>query len=675
MIMGLVSLALRPGLAFIAILAILNDPFPAHAQPQATGTATRPPEELMPIHLTATSHSRQSQRIEDAAAAFVLTNEDIRRSRVTSLPDALRLVPGVNVARIDANKWAISVRGFNGRFSNKLNVLIDGRSVYTPIYAGVFWDRQGILLEDVDRIEVVRGPGASHWGANAVNGVINIVTKTAAETQGGLVSVAGGADEAQVAARYGAALSDLGHMRLYGMFQWMDAGARSSRNADNELWRSGQVGFRTDLRLSFDEEVALQGQIAIGGSDAAALFPGLRSTANEVQSADLRWTEGYALGRWTRTLSEGSQLAAQFFYDRTVMPSEFSDVASSTLDLEAEHDFRWGDRQSLQWGLGYRQIRDDYANPGTLAFEPSDRVYDVLSFFAEDQIAVAPDELDLIIGTKFQNDRYAGWQIQPTARVHWAPQDNQALWAAVSRAVRTPSRFERDATLVQSAQHGRGGVPLANGSGYDESLQAEDLVELEAGFRYLAASDLSIDIAGIHSVYDNLRSLEIGKIETPSRSTLRFTRPVVVADGLSGMSWGVEVSAEWQIADDWRVQGAYSFLDFDLRDDGNSTDRVSSRTGTESPAHQGIVRSAFGIQDDLDFDVALRAVDGLDDFGIGDYVGLVTTLAWRPVDRVELSVVGRNSMREANSEFGLQILGLIPADVERSVFGRMAVRF
>ena len=633
-------------------------------------------EELMSIDVTVTSTARRPQRVGDAAAAvFVLTGEDIRRAGATNIPDALRLVPGVQVARIDANKWAISVRGFNGRVANKLQVLIDGRSVYTPIFAGVFWDRQEVFIEDVERIEVIRGPGASLWGANAVNGVINVVTKPVAETQGGIVSALGGNEEAVVGTRYGAALGDLGHARLYGQFRWQDAGVFADGDAGNDAWHSGRVGFRTDLDLSPEDELTVQGDLFVGSYDDSTIFPTLTPPFSRVDSVDGSYSGGNVLGRWTRTLSQTSHLSVQAYFDVEAGEGELGDITRNTFDIDAEHRFQWGDNHDIVWGGGYRVNFDDFRNNAFTRFDPESRVYDLISFFAQDDITLLPDEVRLTLGTKVEHNAFTGWEVQPTARLLWTPDEDNSLWAAVSRAVRTPTRAEDDATILQSAQSGPMGVPLLLSFQGDRSFDSEELLAFEAGYRVRATEDIAVDIATFYNIYDNLRSIEQGSLQLPTRSAQQFVQTLTIGNQLEGETWGVEVAAEWQVLDNWRLEGSYSFLDMDLRTDPGSTDVTSVGAEDESPMHQAVVRSSVDINDDLDFDLTLRAVDSLGSFDIDGYVELDARLAWRPVEGVELAVVGRNLVNDSHAEFGSDILGLRPTEVERSVFGQLRLSF
>ena len=426
---------------------------PAHAasMPSENELVQLSLEDLMTLEVT--SASRKAQSLADTAAAvFVITSEDLRRSGVTNIPDALRMVPGVTVARIDSSKWAVTVRGFNGRFARKLLVLIDGRSAYSPLFSGVFWDAQDTLLEDVERIEVIRGPGATIWGANAVNGVINIITKKAADTTGGLaVAGAGSFERGFGAVRYGTDIGDWGAVRAYGKyFNRNELKAEDGRPADDS-WDMGRGGFRMDGKRGLNS-FTLQGDYYGGTERETITFPDLAAppSFSTVRTAHTTVGGGNLLSRWTRSLADDSELSLQFYYDRNKrnIPQLFGDT-TDTIDLDLLHRFQWGSRHETVWGGGFRFIDERITGSDTLSFNPAERNERLYSAFLQDDITVVQDRLHLIIGSKFEHNVYTGFELQPSGRLIWTPNEQISLWSAVSRAVHTPSRGESDNLLNQ----------------------------------------------------------------------------------------------------------------------------------------------------------------------------------------------------------------------------------
>ena len=412
-----------------------------------------PLEDLLSMEVT--SVSKKKQRLTEAAAAvFVITQEDIRRSGVTSIPEALRLAPGLQVAKIDANKWAISSRGFNTQFVNKLLVLIDGRSVYTPSYSGVYWDAQDTLLEDIDRIEVIRGPGATLWGANAVNGVINIITKQAGDTQGGLMVASAGNEEKVIAGlRYGAELNKNTHGRLYLKFNERDSSyAPGLDDEAGDDWKSLRGGFRIDSQPSDKDRWTVQGDVYEADenqtlnlwrdpSDPSNLnfapFYLDANTADEIESSG--WN---LLTRWDHLLSNTSNITLQLYYDHTKRAENFLLQEQDTLDIDFQHQLEVFGNHDLVWGLGYRHIEDEFSNTYIVAFLPDSGSSDLFSAFLQDEIELLPDRLRLTLGSKFEQNDFTGFEVQPSARLIWLPTERSTLWGSVSRAVRTPSRLE-----------------------------------------------------------------------------------------------------------------------------------------------------------------------------------------------------------------------------------------
>jgi iron complex outermembrane receptor protein len=429
--------------ALLFFFALPFSPPPAAAKEIVADLTELSIEDLMKIEIT--SVSKKAQKVSDAAAAvFVITQEDIRRSGATSIADALRMAPGLEVARIDANKWAVTARGINNYLTNKLLVLMDGRSVYQPLFAGVYWNLQDTLLEDIERIEVIRGPGATLWGANAVNGVINIITKTAKETEGGLFTAGGGTNEKGFGGlRYGAKVGEESYLRAYGKYFNRGAFPNVTGVGSSGAWDSGSGGFRLDSDFSPDSSLTLQGDIAQGYiddiSERTVLTPPYLKTftGSTFSTANL-------LTRWKRKISATSDLSLQLYYDYSNNRAPDMREIRNTVDVDLQHRFALGARHDIVWGLGYRNTRGDFSADSLVTLDPSRRGDELFSGFVQDDIVLVPDRLHLILGSKLEHNDYTGVEVQPSGRLIWTPDERHTFWGAISRAVRTPSWVETD---------------------------------------------------------------------------------------------------------------------------------------------------------------------------------------------------------------------------------------
>src|SRR5437016_1571532 len=531
------------------------------AQPDLTEL---PIETLLGIEVT--SVARHSEKLSQSPAAIsVITEDDIRRSGALSIPDALRLVPGMEAARLDSSQWAVSARGFNDGFANKLLVLQDGRSIYTPLFSGVFWDVQGTMLEDLDRIEVIRGPGATLWGANAVNGVINIMTRSAKETQGVLLTAGGGSEERGFGGvRYGGKLSDDAFFRVYGTYLNRDDSALPNGADANDAWQLGRWGFRVDWDVSDQNLVTFQGDAYRG--DIHQVFgtfdPSNPTNFFRIVHDDFDVSGGNVLGRWSHTFSPNSDLRLQAYYDRTERDAVIFKETRDTFDIDFQHRFALGERNDVVWGAGYRATSDKVGNTPTISLNPGKRTVELFSGFIQDEIALAPDRLRLTLGSKFEQNDFTGFEAQPSGRLLWTPAAHQTFWASISRAVRTPSRVEDDVTLNQPREVTPGFfVPITIQGNRD--FGSESLLAYEIGYRTQPHQRLSLDLAGFYNDYDNLRSLE----QDPVVPTLFH-----VGNKLYGESYGVETAATLEITRWWRLQPAYTFLQMALHKRPGSTD-------------------------------------------------------------------------------------------------------
>ena len=634
-------------------------------------------QELMNVQVTLAS--RTEQRLADTpAAVHILTQEDIRRSGTTSIPELLRLVPGLQVARIDANKWAISARGFNERFANKLLVQVDGRTVYQPSFSGVYWEEQDVILEDVERIEVIRGPGATLWGANAVNGIINVVTKEAVDTQGGVLNVrAGTEDRADLSLRYGGRLGAQGHYRAYAKYTSRDAAADTEGRDAGDAWSTWRAGGRLDWDGEASTSLRLQGELFVGDLGNQLQLPTLEPPFYERQSDDIDVVAGHLQGRWERTTTRLGTWTSQLYYsihDR----QEFVDQTTHTVDVDLQHHWRHRIHEVV-WGGGYRISRDEIGSGLALSVAERGRTVDQLNIFAQDDITVVPRRLHLILGSKIDHDEFTGLEVQPNLRLRWTPNARQTYWGAVSRAVRTPSRGEIDIrgilpnTAVQEAF-----LPPGVQAGFaafsgNRDLESETLVAYEVGGRLSPRQGLLVDLAGFIHAYDDLRSLAPAAafIDSSGAQSILFL-PVVFENDIEGTSKGVEAAIEAEVSDAIGVYAHYSYLDIDLKDPSGQAFRHDVDAGT-SPRHQLLLKTAIDPTHRLRLDVAVRYVDELPTFAVDAYVAADLRAGYRLREDVDVELVARDLLDGRHQEYFPTSLFTAPAEVERAV--RLGLRW
>jgi len=638
------------------------------------------------MNLRVTSTARRPQTVaESAAAIFVITQEDIRRSGVTSIPEALRMVPGVEVARIDGNKWAISARGFNGRFANKLQVMIDGRSVYTPLFSGVLWDVQDTVLEDIDRIEVVRGPGASLWGANAVNGVINIVTKRARDTQGTLLVAGGGTEEQGFSTvRYGGKFNDDTYYRAYAKYFNRDSQEFIGGGDAADDWQVGRTGFRMDWEPEGPDGLTVQGDFYRGVVGTTGRTFSLAFPFSQTVNTDDDVFGGNLLGRWTHRFADGSDMQLQVYYDLVAGDELGISLDEHTFDVDFQHHFQPNDRNDIVWGMGYRLNAAQFDGNFTVSFSDENRTDHLASAFFQDDITLVQDRLRLTLGSKFEYNTYTGFEIQPTARLLFTPDDRQSIWLAASRATRTPSQAE-DSIILNSVAPPFSTtpplpVPLQLSVLGNSNQDSEDVLAFELGYRVRPDENFAVDIATFYNIYDHLATVEpqpgFGLVPCPTPPFFVCAVGTSRFDNLgSAQTYGVEVGADIRPAPWWQIHPAYTFLMMDLDRDAGSADPLIEQTDGRNPRHQVSVRSQFNLADDWDFDIWGRYVSSLPERGVDSYFTFDARLAWRPTDGVELSIVGQNLMAGHHLESTPELVDTTPTEVERSVYGKITVTF
>ena len=618
-------------------------------------------EDLM--NLEVTSVSKRSQPMGEAAAAvYVITNEDIRRSGATSIAEALRLAPGLHVARIGASEWAITARGFNMQFANKLLVLIDGRSVYTHLFSGVYWDVQDVMLEDVERIEVIRGPGGTLWGANAVNGVINIITKKAKDTQGWLASGGAGTLENGFGSlRYGATLGQDTHLR--GYVKYFDHGNLDSEFGGdaNDEWNMVRGGFRLDQDLSPSDSLTLQGDYYDGATSEELLT--MVTDTEDLSGANV-------LARWRHIFSETSELSLQTYYDRTerAEPTVLSEDRD-TVDIELEHRFRLLSWNDVIWGAGYRLLND--RTESTLVFfNPERRTDDLVTAFLQDQITLLGDRLHLTIGSKFEHNDYTGFEFQPTARALWRLRPRHSIWAAVSRAVRTPSRADDDISFFGINPH----PPVLLFATGNRDFDSEKLLAYEIGYRTQLSDELSFDLAAYYNDYDSLRSAKLGAVPLPTPPFPPGTLSASFGNETEAVGYGLEVSANWNVTSYWALSGWYTLMKLDVDADADNADVVSEKQEDDTPTNQVHVRSRLNLPWNLEFDTQFFYVGEVVHQDAEEYARLDLRLGWRPIESIEVSVAGQNLTERRHEEFGTGLFSL-RSSVPRSVYGKITWRY
>lgn len=627
-------------------------------------------EELM--NLKVTSVSRTTEPYHEAAAALtVVTQEQLRRSGATSVPDALRGVPGLHAIRQSSSGWAISARGFTSVNSEKLLVQSDTRSIYTPLFSGVFWDVQDYLLADIERIEVIRGPGAALWGSNAVNGIINITTKHAADTHGTHLEASAGMDERlMLAARHGGQTAGGIHFRVFGKYLERDESFSASASRDD--WRLGHLGFRADWSPQPQDELTVQGDLYDG--DIGQLAPAVTIIGRPGPAGDLvaGVTGGNLLGRWRRAFATGSDLQFRAYYDRTRRNDPSFTDELDTIDFDFQHRFLLLPRHEIMWGLNYRYTDNRNEGKGIFAVQPATSQDHLYSAFVQDQISVR-DRLRITLGSKFEHNDFSGFELQPSVRAAWDLAPNHTLWAAVSRAARIPTRLERD-ILIDAADPASNPLPRLVGN---RDFEAEELIASELGYRWRAMSNLHVDVSLFDNRYEGLASLELGEPFVEAGGA-RTVLPVLSRNMTDGRSRGVEALITHNPLPRWRVSASYSYLDLELDPAGQDFNRGEFYEGA-TPRHQFALSSYLSLLDRFEFDAHFRRVGSIrrlpaipNGEGIPGYSELDLVFTWHASLNTRVSIVGQNLLHDRHIEFGT------PTErgaIERSVYAKVVWDF
>jgi iron complex outermembrane receptor protein len=612
-------------------------------------------EDLM--HVKVTSVSKQSQKISEAPAAVsVIGQDDIQRSGMESIPELLRLAPGMDVAQINANSWAITARGMNGFLADDLLVLMDGRSLYSPAFGGVTWNAVGYPLQDIDRIEVIRGPGSTLWGSNAVNGVVNIISKSAQDTQGLLVDARGGTQQDQGTVRYGGQIDDDTYYRVYSQYQYTGSNDDSSENPAHDEWQGLQSGFRIDRIPSSSDTLTLQGDFFEQQAD--------EMTTSLLAAEPYTYYEngGDILGRWTHTESDRADSSLQAYYDRQVLTDFPAGYEQDTLDAQFQNRLPLGAQQELTWGLGARDHFIRITSQPPVTFQPVYTNEYILNGFLQDQITLVPDRLQWYIGSKLEYNSLTYLEVQPSTRLLWTPDQRNSFWAAVSRSVRIPSVYEDSNINI-------GPVAVTT-----DDPEAENTLSYELGYKLQPAKTVTMDVTGFYNSYNDL-IITIPDLEIPGA--------VEYANAASAQSYGGELSLNWQATPDWRLSASYSYLAVDAQNprDNFAEDFTPqyelSYIERSSPRNQFQIHSYQNLTDRLQLNASLYFVDDLKTVNEGvtggfqdvpDYVRLDVNLRWAITANMSLTVGVQNALQTHHIESGSVNGQVAPSEVPRTVF-------
>ncbi|HYL61397.1 MAG TPA: TonB-dependent receptor [Candidatus Methylomirabilis sp.] len=641
-------------------------------------------ENLMDVEVTSVSKTEQKlSRV--AAAVFVITQEDIRRSGATNIPDLLRMVPGMDVAQINGSTWAIGSRGFNSQFANKLLVMVDGRSVYSPTFSGVFWDTLDLPLADIDRIEVIRGPGGSIWGANAVTGVISIFTKKAAETAGTLVEAGGGnVQQGFGMVQYGGTLGKDTDFRVYSKYFNQDHLLDLTGQNGADGWYRLREGFRADSTLSPKDSLMFEGDISTGREGEfgfelpAVTSPGFVAVPEEISLAN-----GSLETVWNHTYSARSDSSLQFSYDQHRRDDPLNPEKRNTFDIDFRHHLAVGDRQEIVWGLGYRETSDQIGGSLTVAIIPAHRNLQLVNSFIQDEIALVQKKVYLTVGTKLEHNDFTGFEFMPSVRATWTPSDRHMLWTAVSRALRAPSQNDTDLVLNIGNIGAPGGTPVLLRLLGNPNFKDEQLISYEAGYRTVVTSRLSIDLAAYVDDWDNAQTTEpSSSFFEASPAPPHEVQTLVYENLMYGEAHGIEIAANWKLKDSWSISSGFEYADQHLHTRANSRDTLTAEFVQEStPHHSAQLRSHVDLRRGLAWDASAYFVNPLANQGplgnvrIPAYTRLDTGLTWKPLERFSVSVVGQNLLKDHHMEFEDIDGSLQSGQIKRSAYAKLTWQF
>ncbi len=630
-------------------------------------------EELGNVEVTIAGKTRQ--KITDIpAAVYVVTQKDIRRMGATSIPEALRMVPGLQVARIDANKWSITSRGFSGLFAHNLLVMMDGRAVYTPLFSGVHWDVQDTVIEDIERIEVIRGPGATVWGANAVNGVINIITKKAEDTQGALLSGTFGTEQGIATARYGNKISDEIYYRLYAKYRNQDNGVFEDGSKGTDGWDDARGGFRVDWQVNTENQFTVQGDFYQGQVGYRAIQAPEFSVA--VDRTGTVWG-GNLLTRWTHNLTDGSRHELQFYYDHSYRNSFLVKNEHDNLDLDYQYHFSPWSKHNVAVGVGYRFT--NFQNHATNLAETrglvnfDNRQDHLFSAFIQDDFEIIEDSVWLTLGSKFEHNDYSGFEVQPSARIRWKPALKQLLWASVSRAVRTPSRAEHDAFMIPDNLVKPGVISVLQGS---RDFDSEELIAYEIGYRFQPHETMLFDLTLFYNDYDKLENFTPVGVSFPSQTAPLAAIILEVDNNINAETYGFEMAFDWQPSEKLTIRASYSYLNMELHSGPRIGDKdlVKVIEG-QSPHHQVNLQSSYELTPDLTLTLGGHYIDRLSASKVKSHIDIDVGLRWQMTKNLNIAVFGKNLLHDERFEYRQVYIAPVPTKIEREGYLMLELKF
>jgi iron complex outermembrane receptor protein len=642
-----------------------------------TATAQQRPEDLVQLSLEdllkleVTSVSRKPQSLGDApAAVFVITAEDIRRSSATCLPELLRVVPGVQVARYTNSKWAVSARGMGAYYSSKLLVLIDGRTVYTPDFAGVYWDLQDIPLADIDRIEIIRGPGGTMWGANAVNGVINVISKPAAATTGTKVSVSSGTDDRVVSeVRYGGAL---GSGTTYRVFGRVADRAIDSIPDSVDSSRLARGGFRVD-RSTGEDSLRVQGEIYDGSEQTPISMPQLAAPYRQIIHDDLSLSGGSIVAQWTRSFSLTNNMTIGGYADRNVRNEYIHENTTNSADVNLQHHVKFGSTHDVVWGGEARVTRSLLRHSTVMVYDPELSVRGLVSGFVQDEISLHP-KLALTLGSKVEWYQSVGMVLDPNVRALWKPTARQSFWGAVSHAERTPSLADQIATfqyVVIPPSAATSGLPVRVDVAGAPDIQLESVTAYEAGYRVQVLNTLALDVTAFRNEYHHLTSYGRSVPQVKLAGATPYLYITSTRENLAaGSSQGAELLATWAARPWWNLSGSTTLLNVDIWMTDPTVDPGNTRTVLMfNPRHQAVFRSAMQ-HGPLELDATIQHNGALE---AGDVTGYTTAdlrAGWKITRTLRLDFGAHNLLDQRHIET-TRYLYEVPTEIGRELFARL----
>jgi iron complex outermembrane receptor protein len=666
-------------------LALQMTAVTAHSQttPQAapikvTGDLTQMSiEDLMNLEVTSGAKKEESLQ-RTAAAIFVITSEDIRRSGATNLPDVLRMAPGLDVAQVNGNVWAVSSRGFNNAFANKMLVLVDGRTVYSPAFSGVFWDAQDILLANVERIEVISGPGAALWGTNAVNGVINIITKDSAKTQGGMVTGAGGnVVGGYGAGQYGGQLPGGGTYRIFAKGFSTESEPGNPGQGPQDGWNLEHGGFRADWILNSRDSLTVEGDLfRTFGQGTTTFTTSLTPLIFAPLPGGLEDHGGNILARWKRAITPSSEISLQVYYDRESGDAGFVAGTSNTVDVEFQHHFSAGKRHDIVWGVDYREIQINTSGGISVAFTPPRSIEHLGSGFFQDQIELVPGRLRLTLGGRVQREYTTQFDFQPDARLLWTPAKRQAVWLAASRALRGDSPSDTTVRALLSPVPGPSGLLIVPEAFGNPMIRPEAEIAFQAGYRVQISSSISVSASAYLNHYTRLKGESAGAPILEGGTGIPFLLlPEIENNRIDGETHGIEFFGNWKPVSIWKLSGGFTWLDGEFRDGSTNPPPNTTATTLNSPHHQFSIRSTLDLPHRFEFDSALYRVGPVDAMAVPGYYRLDARIGWRVGEHAEFSVVGQNLLSSSHFEAGAQPDWFSAVAVRRSYYGKVMWRF